>query len=106
MSIRRYVKIIRRSILESQRYKQQKTTSVQVENRISTEDIKFQYCTEFILETDKISDLKMRDIMIKYGDSFVVVGDDGIIKSSRSHTNTPGTVLQEALAAWSVVTIK
>ena len=81
------------------------STSVKVENKISTEDIKYQYCTEFILETDKISDLKMRDIMIKYGDSLVVVGDEGVIKV-HVHTNTPGTVLQEALAFGQLLTIK
>lgn len=79
--------------------------SIKVENKVSTEDIKFQYCTEFILETDKISDLKMRDIMIKYGDSLVVVGDEGVIKV-HVHTNTPGTVLQEALAFGQLLTIK
>ena len=43
--------------------------------------------------------------MIKYGDSLVVVGDDGIIKV-HVHTNTPGTVLQEALAYGQLLTIK
>lgn len=99
------LKSLEGQFVESQEIQTTETTSVQVENRISTEDIKFQYCTEFILETDKISDLKMRDIMIKYGDSLVVVGDDGIIKV-HVHTNTPGTVLQEALAYGQLLTIK
>ena len=38
-------------------------------NSINTEDIKFVYCTEFILESDKITDTKIRDIMLHYGDS-------------------------------------
>ena len=80
-------------------------TNVSVEQNISTEDIKYQYCTEFILETDKISDVQMRDKMLKYGDSLVVVGDDGIIKV-HVHTNTPGDVLQEALAFGQLLTIK
>ena len=99
------LKSLEGQFVESQELQTTETTSVQVENRLSTEDIKFQYCTEFILETDKISDLKMRDIMIKYGDSLVVVGDDGIIKV-HVHTNTPGTVLQEALAYGQLLTIK
>lgn len=33
---------------------------VNVEQNISSEDIKFQYCTEFILESDKIDDLAVR----------------------------------------------
>ena len=99
------LKSLEGQFVESQEIQTTETTSVQVENRLSTEDIKFQYCTEFILETDKISDLKLRDIMIKYGDSLVVVGDDGIIKV-HVHTNTPGTVLQEALAYGQLLTIK
>ena len=47
----------------------------------------------------------MRDKMLKYGDSLVVVGDDGIIKV-HVHTNTPGDVLQEALAFGQLLTIK
>ena len=99
------LKSLEGQFVESQEVQTSETSAVQVENKISTEDIKFQYCTEFILETDKISDLKMRDIMIKYGDSLVVVGDDGIIKV-HVHTNTPGTVLQEALAYGQLLTIK
>ncbi|MBU5335187.1 DAK2 domain-containing protein [Intestinibacter bartlettii] len=99
------LKSLEGQFVESQEGQTSETPSVQVENKISTEDIKFQYCTEFILETDKISDIKMRDIMIKYGDSLVVVGDDGIIKV-HVHTNTPGTVLQEALAYGQLLTIK
>ena len=47
----------------------------------------------------------MRDKMLKYGDSLDVVGDDGIIKV-HVHTNTPGDVLQEALAFGQLLTIK
>ena len=99
------LKSLEGQFVESQEIQTTETTSVQVENRLSTEDIKFQYCTEFILETDKISDVQMRDKMLKYGDSLVVVGDDGIIKV-HVHTNTPGDVLQEALAFGQLLTIK
>ena len=34
---------------------------VNVEQNISTEDIKFQYCTEFILESNKVDDLTIRE---------------------------------------------
>ena len=99
------LKSLEGEFVDSQEVQSTEAPSVKVENKISTEDIKFQYCTEFILETDKISDLKMRDIMIKYGDSLVVVGDEGVIKV-HVHTNTPGTVLQEALAFGQLLTIK
>ena len=72
---------------------------------INTEDIKFQYCTEFILESDKIDDSQIRDKVIKYGDSLAVVGDEGVIKV-HIHTNDPGLVLQEALAYGQLLTIK
>ena len=99
------LKSLEGQFIDSEEIQSAEATPIKVENKISTEDIKYQYCTEFILETDKISDLKMRDIMIKYGDSLVVVGDEGVIKV-HVHTNTPGTVLQEALAFGQLLTIK
>ena len=72
---------------------------------VKTEDIKFCYCTEFILESDTVSDTTIRDIMLGYGDSLAVVGDEGIIKV-HVHTNDPGLVLQEALKHGQLVTIK
>ena len=72
---------------------------------INTEDIKFCYCTEFILESNSISDTEIRDIMLKHGDSLAVVGDEGIIKV-HVHTNDPGLVLQDALKHGQLVTIK
>ena len=78
---------------------------VNVEQNISTEDIKFQYCTEFILETDKVDDLTIRERFMKYGDSLAVVGDEGVIKV-HVHTNTPGDAIQEALSYGQLLTIK
>lgn len=72
---------------------------------INTEDIKFCYCTEFILESDTITDTEIRDIMLAYGDSLAVVGDEGVIKV-HVHTNDPGIVLQDALKYGQLVTIK
>ena len=74
-------------------------------NTVNTDDIKFSYCTEFILESDKVQDTEIRDMMLKYGDSLVVVGDDGVIKV-HVHTNDPGLVLQDALKFGQLVTIK
>ena len=78
---------------------------VKVEQNISTEDIKFQYCTEFILESDKIDDLGIREKFMKYGDSLAVVGDEGVIKV-HVHTNEPGSAIQEALSYGQLLTIK
>lgn len=83
-----------------------KTISSQAQaNAVNTEDIKFSYCTEFILESDKVQDAEIRDMMLKYGDSLVVVGDEGVIKV-HIHTNDPGLVLQDALKFGQLVTIK
>lgn len=78
---------------------------VNVEQNISSEDIKFQYCTEFILESDKIDDLAVRDMYMKFGDSLAVVGDEGVIKV-HVHTNDPGFAIQEALKYGQLLTIK
>ena len=78
---------------------------VNVEQNISTEDIKFQYCTEFILESNKVDDLTIRERFMKYGDSLAVVGDEGVIKV-HVHTNDPGLAIQEALGYGQLLTIK
>lgn len=74
-------------------------------SNVNSQDIEFGYCTEFILETDKVDDTHIRDIMLKYGDSLAVVGDDGIIKV-HVHTNDPGLAIQEALKFGQLLTIK
>ena len=78
---------------------------INVEQNISTEDIKYQYCTEFILESDKVDDLTIRERFLKYGDSLAVVGDEGVIKV-HVHTNNPGDAIQEALSYGQLLTIK
>lgn len=63
---------------------------------ISTDDIKFGYCTEFIVNTESnhVEDLK-KDL-IPRGDSLIAVGDDSMIKV-HVHTNDPGLAIQSAL---------
>ncbi|WP_072723974.1 DAK2 domain-containing protein [Tepidibacter thalassicus] len=70
--------------------------SEDVFNKNIKDDIKFSYCTEFILESDKIDSNNIKKIIEKYGDSLIVVGDDSLIKI-HIHTNNPGLVLEEAL---------
>ena len=71
-----------------------------------TEDIKFAYCTEFIIgrENDKDPQL-LREFLDKLGDSIVVVDDDEIIKV-HVHNNCPGVVITEALTYGHLVTVK
>ena len=63
---------------------------------ISTDDIKFGYCTEFIVNTESnhVEDLKAD--LVERGDSLIVVGDDSMIKV-HVHTNDPGLAIQSAL---------
>ncbi len=71
-----------------------------------TEDIKFMYCTEFIVQKENMKSVDvLRDYLNNIGDSIVVVDDDEIIKV-HVHTNTPGNVLTEALTYGSLLTTK
>lgn len=67
----------------------------------SEKEIKFGYCTEFIILLDgKIFNVKMEDDFKAYleslGDSIVVVADDDVVKV-HVHTNDPGLAIQRAL---------
>lgn len=76
-----------------------------VQKSIPEEDIKYSYCTEFIVKT-LFSDVeKFREHLSKMGDSLVVVGGSGIIKV-HVHTNTPGDVLSYALKYGELTKIK
>lgn len=72
---------------------------------IDTSDIKFGYCTEFFIKTNNGDPDKFRDIIKGYGDSIVVVGMDTLIKV-HVHTNSPGTVLNEAMKLGELSKIK
>ena len=72
----------------------------------NTEDIKFTYCTEFIVSRENDLDATpLRRFLSGMGDSLVMVDDDEIIKV-HIHTNAPGTVMQEALKYGAFVTVK
>ena len=63
-------------------------------------DIKFGYCTEFIIMLNKTFNIKMemdfKEYLESIGDSIVVVADDDIVKV-HVHTNDPGFAIQRAL---------
>ena len=61
-------------------------------------DIKFGYCTEFIVDKkqDCADPMKLRAYLESIGDSVVCVDDEDIIKV-HVHTNTPGRALSYAL---------
>ena len=63
-------------------------------------DIKFGYCTEFIIMLTKNFNIKQeidfKEYLESIGDSIVVVADDDIVKV-HVHTNDPGLAIQRAL---------
>ncbi len=76
-----------------------KTTGVDTSN-VETADIKFGYCTEFIILLNKTFNVKhemdFKAFLESIGDSIVVVADDEIVKV-HVHTNDPGLAIQRAL---------
>ena len=63
-------------------------------------DIKFGYCTEFIILLDKPMPLEeehsFKEFLTSLGDSIVLVADDEIVKV-HVHTNHPGQAIERAL---------
>jgi DAK2 domain fusion protein YloV len=72
-------------------------------------EIKFGYCTEFIIMLEKEftmdTELEVKAYLEGIGDSIVVVADDDIVKI-HVHTNDPGLALQKALTFGSLTKIK
>ena len=66
----------------------------------SDADIKFGYCTEFIIMLEKPFNVKLeldfKAFLESIGDSIVLVADDDIVKV-HVHTNDPGMAIQRAL---------
>ncbi len=85
---------------------------------IETEDIKFSYCTEFIIMTswenehnagktidpDETED-ELKEYLRNLGDCVVVVADEDIVKV-HVHTNDPGLAIQKALTYGQLTSLK
>lgn len=75
----------------------------------SDEEIKFGYCTEFIIVLNSPMSQKSVEEYKSYlesiGDSIVVVADEEIVKT-HVHTNDPGLAIQKALTHGSLTKIK
>ena len=74
---------------------------------VSTEDIKFKYCTEFIIEKYEagtpVDDF--REAIADKGDCQLVIDDDEVCKV-HIHTNHPGFVLEEAVKLGEMINLK
>ncbi len=72
-------------------------------------EIKFGYCTEFIIVLNQPlsekDELEYKGFLESIGDSIVVVADDEIVKT-HVHTNDPGLAIQKALTHGSLSKIK
>ncbi|NMF04941.1 DAK2 domain-containing protein [Clostridium beijerinckii] len=68
-------------------------------------DIKFGYCTEFIILGDAKRAQDFKNEIESLGDSMIVVGYDDVIKV-HIHTNDPGLVLSKAVAIGELSKIK
>ncbi|MFV9509917.1 DAK2 domain-containing protein [Tepidibacillus sp. LV47] len=83
-----------------------------VQAQLSTEDIKFGYCTEFmirlkdeILQKGSFNEQEFRKEISQFGDSLLVVSDDEMVKV-HIHTEYPGDVLNYAMKYGSLHKIK
>ena len=86
----------------------QPVSSVRVDD-IETADIRFGYCTEFIVMLEKeFTDADEKDFkayLTSLGDSVVCVADGDIVKV-HVHTNDPGLALQKGLSYGSLTSMK
>ena len=86
-----------------------KPAAAQTEAPLEEKDIKFGYCTEFIVMTkEEISmeeEQKFKDFLMGIGDSIVVVADEDIIKV-HVHTNHPGKAIEKGLTYGELTNMK
>ncbi len=86
-----------------------KPAATQQEAPLEEKDIKFGYCTEFIVMTkEEISmeeEQKFKDFLMGIGDSIVVVADEDIIKV-HVHTNHPGKAIEKGLTYGELTNMK
>lgn len=78
-------------------------------DELSTSNIKYGYCTEFIVNVEKTYDMdeeqKFKGYLESIGDCVVVVSDDDIIKV-HVHTNHPGLAFEKGLTYGSLSRMK
>ncbi|MFD2682870.1 DAK2 domain-containing protein [Bacillus seohaeanensis] len=80
-----------------------------VQGFMNTEEIKFGYCTEFMVKFEKekqpFSEENFRQDLSNYGDSLLVISDDEIAKV-HIHSETPGDVLSYGQKYGSLINMK
>lgn len=83
------------------------STGVAMSENIDTADIKFMYCTEFIInkKSASYSVASFRAAIQDKGDCMLVIDDDEVVKV-HIHTNNPGFVLEKAVKLGELESIK
>lgn len=83
------------------------TDTSSAQSTIDTENIKYMYCTEFIVEKNSkdVNVHNFRKSIETKGDSMLVIDDEDIVKV-HIHTNNPGYVLEKAVLIGSMINIK
>ncbi len=78
-------------------------------SELETADIKFGYCTEFIIMLEEgkaeYNESELKAFLESIGDSIVCVSDDDIVKI-HVHTNDPGLAIQKGLSYGSLTKMK
>jgi fatty acid kinase len=77
--------------------KEEKRTGNRELNEVKlTSEIKYTYCTEFVIRGSGINLERLREKIESYGDSALVVGNENLVKI-HVHTNAPQKVLKRAI---------
>ncbi len=104
-----FLRTLRGEVITRQSGEVTATSSTANFSDFATEDIKFGYCTEFIvnLKSEEVggSHEKLRAYLDSLGDSLVFVEDEDIIKI-HVHTNDPGLAIQEGLKYGALTKLK
>lgn len=84
---------------------QNKAKPASAVSNMGEQEIKFGYCTEFIIHADHVNLEAFKSDLEPHGDSMVVVGLDDIVKV-HIHTNDPGLIISKALKLGELSKIK
>lgn len=84
-----------------------KPQNAAAQQHVDAEDIKYMYCTEFIVEKKESGAdvVSFRKSIEKRGDCMLVIDDDEIVKV-HIHTNNPGYILECAIKMGVLINIK
>ncbi len=88
---------------------EQKSAKAAAEAQPEEKEIKFCYCTEFIIMLDKPmspeTEHEFKEFLMSIGDSIVLVADEDIVKV-HVHTNDPGKAISRALTYGALTRMK